>query len=76
MKDLILTRTQANAVYDAFCSLDAVGIVADSLELRNAGAFVDIHATHKGRVTVTDHSTCTDEHYACWSDFSLSYGLV
>lgn len=73
---MILNKAQAEAVRDAICALNNVGMVADIYPAAgSAGTVFAVYVEDDGTLLVGSLSA-SDEHYPDFDAFVKAYGLV
>lgn len=74
---MILNKAQAEAVRDAICALNNVGMVADIYHTDyEAGRMLCVAVEDDGRIEVSDMTSEKYEHYDDFDAFVKAYGLV
>ena len=74
---MILNKAQAEAVRDAICALNNVGMVADIHHVdREADRMFCVAVGDDGRIEVSDMTSEKYEHYDDFDAFVKVYGLV
>lgn len=74
---MILNKAQAEAVRDAVCALNNVGMVADIYHTDyEAGRMLCVAVEDDGRIEVSDMTSEKYEHYDDFDAFVKAYGLV
>ena len=74
---MILNKAQAEAVRDAICALNNVGMVADIYHTdHEAGRMLCVAVEDDGRLEVSDMTSEKYEHYPDFDAFVKAYGLV
>lgn len=78
---MILTQSQAEAVYNAMCALNNVAM-CDGISLRfpavvnGENEFVKVEETDKDMIRVSIAHSSVEEHHAGQSAFATAYGLL
>ena len=74
---MILNKAQAEAVRDAICALNNVGMVADIYHVdREADRLLCVAVEGDNRIEVSDMSGEVYEHYDDFDAFINAYGLA
>ena len=74
---MILNKAQAEAVRDAVCALNNVGMVADIYHTDyEAGRMLCVAVEDDGRIEVSDMTSEKYDHYDDFDAFVKAYGLV
>lgn len=74
---MILNKAQAEAVRDAVCALNNVGMVADIYHTDyEAGRMLCVAVEDDGRIAVSDMTSEKYDHYDDFDAFVKAYGLT